>query len=77
MKLHTISVSDDVYAYLKDMIDTEHAQNMDMSEEHNETGDTVAHRPTFSEVVSHLIEDRDEAGFAGGSSSTKKNPGPI
>ena len=59
MKLHTIRVSDDVYDYLKDTIETEHAPNTDMSEERNQNGETVAHRPTFSEVIEHLIEDRE------------------
>jgi predicted CopG family antitoxin len=49
---HSIAVTDDVYDYLKDMIETEHVQNTDMSED-------LAHRPTFSEVISHLIEDRE------------------
>lgn len=59
MSGHSIKVTDDVYDYLKDMIETGHVQNTDMSEEHNENGETIAHRPTFSEVISHLIEDRE------------------
>jgi predicted CopG family antitoxin len=58
---HRIIVSDDVYEYLKGMIDDEHIQNGDMSEERNAREETIAHRPTFSEVVQHLIDDREGA----------------
>ncbi len=58
---HRIAVSDDVYDYLKGMIEDEFISNGDMSEERNQEGETVAHKPTFSEVISHLIEDREEA----------------
>jgi hypothetical protein len=56
---HTIQVDDYVYNYLKNMIEDEHIQNADMSEERNADGYIVAHRPTFSEVIEHLIEDRE------------------
>ncbi|MHB8118617.1 MAG: hypothetical protein ACYDHX_07830 [Methanothrix sp.] len=56
---HTIRVTDDVYEYLKGMIKDELIENTNMSEEHNQNGDTVAHCPTFSEVISHMIEDRE------------------
>ena len=59
MKGHTINVSGEVYDYLKGMIDDEFVTNGDMSEETNERGEKVAHKPTFSEVISHLIEDRE------------------
>ena len=59
LKGHRITVSDDVYDYLKGMIDDEHIENGNMSEEHNENGDMMAYRPTFSDVISHLIEDRE------------------
>lgn len=61
MKTHTINVSDEVYEYLKGMIDDEHINNADTSDEHDADGRTIAHRPTFSEVISHLIEDREAA----------------
>ena len=48
MKTHTINVSDEVYDYLKGMI------------EDAETSDEP-YKPTFSEVISHLIEDREAA----------------
>ena len=56
---HRITISDDVYYYLRDMIDDEHAANTDHSEERNANGQTKAHRPSFSEVISHMIEDRE------------------
>ena len=59
MKKHSIAVSEEVYDYLKGMIDDEHVSNSDDSEERNANGETVAHRPSFSEVISHLIEDRE------------------
>ena len=59
MKYHQIRVSDDVYRYLKDMIEGEHIENGDMSGELNDRGEYAAYRPTFSEVISHLIEDRE------------------
>ena len=59
MKGRRITVSDDVYEYLKSMIEDEHVANFDMSAEMNENGDMVAHRPTFSEVIDHLIQDRE------------------
>lgn len=58
-KNHQIRVSDDVYRYLKDMIEGEHIENGDMSGELNDRGEYAAYRPTFSEVISHLIEDRE------------------
>ena len=57
--MKTIKVSDEVYDYLKGMIDDEHVANSDDSEERNANGETVAHRPSFSEIISHLIEDRE------------------
>ena len=57
--MHQIRVSDDVYDYLKEMIDDEHEDNSNMSDERNANGETVAHRPSFSDVISHLIEDRE------------------
>jgi predicted CopG family antitoxin len=57
MKGHRITVSDEVYEHLKSMIEDEHVWNTDMSEEHNENGGTIAHRPTFSEVIGRLIEE--------------------
>ena len=59
MKGHTINVSDDVYDYLRGMIDDEHIANGDMSGEVSENGEVAAHRPTFSEVIGYLIEDRE------------------
>jgi predicted CopG family antitoxin len=59
MGSHRITISDEVYDYLKGMIDDEHAENGNMSEEHNVNGETIACRPTFSAVISHLIEDRE------------------
>jgi predicted CopG family antitoxin len=59
MKKHSIAVSEEVYDYLKGMIDDEHVSNSDDSEERNANGEIVAHRPSFSEVISHLIEDRE------------------
>jgi predicted CopG family antitoxin len=59
MSGHRITISDEVYDYLKSMIEDEHISNGDMSEERNANGETVAHRPTFSEVIGHLIEDRE------------------
>lgn len=56
---HRITVSDDVYEYLKLTIEDEHVANTDMSEERDAEGNIRAHRPTFSEVIEHLIEDRD------------------
>jgi len=56
---HSIRISDKVYEYLRGMIDDEHIFNGDMSEDMNENGDRVAYRPTFSEVIEHLIEDRE------------------
>jgi len=56
--IHTIKVTDDVYEYLRGMIDDEFIANGDMSDERDEYGNAIAHRPTFSEVISHLIEDR-------------------
>ena len=61
MKTHTINVSNEVYEYLKGMIDDEHINNADASDEHDADGRTIAYRPTFSEVISHLIEDREAA----------------
>jgi predicted CopG family antitoxin len=58
MSGHRITISDDAYDYLKGMIEDEHISNGDMSEERNADGYMVAHRPTFSEVIEHLIEDR-------------------
>ena len=57
--MKTINVSEEVYDYLKGMVDDEHVSNSDDSEERNTNGETVAHRPSFSEVISHLIEDRE------------------
>lgn len=57
---HTIQVNDYVYEYLKSMIEDEHVQNTDMSEDRNENMDTIARRPTFSEVIEHLIEDKED-----------------
>lgn len=59
MSGHRITISDEVHDYLKGMIEDEHISNGDMSEERNAEGYTVAHRPSFSEVISHLIEDRE------------------
>ena len=59
MKKHSIAISEEVYDYLNGMIDDEHVSNSDDSEERNANGETVAHRPSFSEVISHLIEDRE------------------
>ena len=59
--MKTIKVSDEVYDYLKGMIDDEHVANGDSSPEINENGEACAYRPTFSEVISHLIEDRELA----------------
>ena len=59
--MKTIKVSDEVYDYLKGMIDDEHVANVDSSPEINENGEACAYRPTFSEVISHLIEDRELA----------------
>jgi hypothetical protein len=64
MKDHRITISDEVYEYLKGMIEDEHIENGNMSEEMNDNGEQVAYRPTFSEVVGHLIEDREEAAKA-------------
>jgi len=61
MNGHTIHVSDDVYDYLKGMIVDELIENGNNSEEINGNGETVAHRPTFSDVIGHLIEDREAA----------------
>jgi predicted CopG family antitoxin len=60
MKGHRIVVSDDVYDHLKGMINDEHVSNGDMSEERNEAGETIAHKPTFSEVIDHLIQDNED-----------------
>ena len=57
---HRILVSDDVYEYLKLVVEDEHVANTDMSEERDSEGNIKAHRPTFSEVIEHLIEDREE-----------------
>jgi predicted CopG family antitoxin len=57
--MKTIKVSDEVYDYLKGMVDDEHISNSDSSPELNENGETCAYRPTFSEVIGHLIEDRE------------------
>ena len=59
MKGHTINVSDEVYDYLKDMIEDEHIANSDNDGQLMPDGRMGAHRPTFSEVISHLIEDRE------------------
>ena len=56
---HSIQVSDDVYDYLKGMIEDEHVENGNNSAELTERGGFAAHRPTFSEVIEHLIEDRE------------------
>lgn len=56
---HRIRVSDEVYDYLVGMIEDEHVSNTDMSEEHDQNGNAIAHRPTFSEVIEHLIEGRE------------------
>lgn len=61
MKTHTISVSDEVYDYLKGMIEDEHIANADNDGQLMPDGRMGAHRPTFSEVISHLIEDREAA----------------
>lgn len=61
MKGHTISVSDEVYDYLKGMIEDEHITNADNDGQLMSDGRMGAHRPTFSEVISHLIEDREAA----------------
>ena len=61
MKGHRITVSDDVYAYLKSMIDDEHVANADMSEVRAQDGNIKAYRPTFSEVIDHMIQDREAA----------------
>ena len=66
MAKHSIQVSDDVYDYLKGMIDDEHVENGNDSAELREDGEFAAHRPTFSEVIEHLIEDREEQLRAGG-----------
>jgi len=57
--MKTIKVSEEVHDYLKCMIDDEQVSNSDDSEERNANGETVAHRPSFSEVIGHLIEDRE------------------
>lgn len=56
---HRITISDDVYEYLQGMIEDEHISNTDMSGELTASGEIAAHRPSFSEVISHLIEDRE------------------
>ena len=61
---HRITVSDDIYDYLQGMIDDDHVANGDMSGEVLENGDVAAYRPTFSEVIGHLIEDREGAALA-------------
>jgi predicted CopG family antitoxin len=58
-KYHTIRITDEVYDYLKGMIEDEHIANADMDGIMMEDGRIGAHRPTFSEVISHLIEDRE------------------
>jgi predicted CopG family antitoxin len=57
---HTIAVSDEVYDYLRGMIDDEWVENTNQSEETDDNGLPIAYRPTFSEVIAHLIEDREE-----------------
>lgn len=59
MKMHSINVSDEVYDYLKGMIEDEHIANADNGGQLMPDGRMGAHRPTFSEVISHLIEDRE------------------
>ena len=51
---HRILVSDDVYDYLKGMIADEIISRTDMAEGH----DGII-KPTFSEMVSQLISDRE------------------
>jgi predicted CopG family antitoxin len=58
-KKHRIEISDNAYEYLKGMIDDEHIENGNMSEERDENGNTLAYKPTFSEVIGHLIEERE------------------
>ena len=58
---HRILVSDEVYEYLKLTIDDEHVANTDMSGEIDSSGNIRGYRPTFSEVIEHLIEDREES----------------
>ncbi len=60
MNGHRIVVSDEVYEHLKGIIEDEHVSNGDMSEERNESGETIAHRPTFSEVIEHMIQDKED-----------------
>ena len=47
--IHHIRVSDDVYDYLKDMVDDAAIEN-----------ETPAERITMSEAIGRLIEDREE-----------------
>ena len=51
---HRILVSDDVYDYLKGMIADEIISRTDMAE-----GQDGIIKPTFSEMVSQLISDRE------------------
>ena len=62
--MHNIRVKDHVYEYLKGMIEDEFIENGNNSEEKNENMETIAYRPTFSEVIEHLIEDREGKGKA-------------
>jgi predicted CopG family antitoxin len=57
--MHSIKVSDEVYDYLKGMIEDEHMANADNNGTMMEDGLMGAYRPTFSEVISYLIEDRE------------------
>lgn len=57
---HRISISDEVYDYLLGTVEDDHITNADMSEDHDQIGRIIAHRPSFSEVIEHMIEDREE-----------------
>jgi hypothetical protein len=55
-----ITISDEAHEYLKGMIEDELISNGDMSEEKDESGNTMAYKPTFAYVVDSLIVDREE-----------------